>query len=148
MKKLKTIFFLMFYLIIIVALVIIVAENFAFFSTKQSLVFNLKYRIYNLPPIHTGLFIFGAFVVGYFFAYVNGLFLRFQTSRTVKLLNTRMKVQLAELSSLRKEVEFLHRNPAKKPEAPKKEEKKVEKVAEEPKAEPAAEEVKPTVVQN
>lgn len=137
----------MFYLIIIVALGIIVAENFAFFSAKQSLVFNLKYRVYNIPPIHTGLFIVGAFVIGYFFAYVNSLFLRFQTSRTVKLLNTRMKVQLDELSSLRKEVEFLHRNPAKKPDVPKKEEKKVEKAVEEPKAEPVAEEVKPAVVQ-
>ncbi len=147
MKKLKTIFFFMFYLIIIVALVILVAENSNFFMSKQSLVFNLKYKSFTIPAIHTGLFILGAFAIGYFFAYVNSLFLRFQTSRTVKLLNTRMKVQLDELSSLRKEVEFLHRNPAKKPDVPKKEEKKVEIVVEELKAEPAAEEIKPAVVQ-
>lgn len=140
MNKLK----IMFYFILIVALGIIVAENFAFFSAKQPLVINLKYRVYNIPAIHTGLFIFGAFVIGYFFAYINGLFLRFQTSRTVKILNTRMKVQLDELSSLRKEVEFLHRNPSKKPDVP----KKVEKVVEEPKAEPAVEEVKQAVVQS
>jgi hypothetical protein len=114
---------------------------------KQNLVFNLKYKSFTIPAIHTGLFILGAFAIGYFFAYVNSLFLRFQTARTVKILNARMKVQLDELSSLRKEVEFLHRNPAKKPDVPKKEEKIVEKTVEQPKAEPLAEEVKPAVVQ-
>lgn len=147
MKKLKTIFVFMFYLIILAALVILVIENSGFFMAKQNLVFNLKYKSFTIPAIPTGLFILGAFVLGYFFAYVNSLFLRFQTSRTVKILNARMKVQLDELSSLRKEVEFLHRNPAKKPDVPKKEEKKVEVVVEESKAEPVAEEINPAVVQ-
>ena len=84
-------------------------------------------------------------MVGYFFAYVNGLFLRFQTKKTVKTLNARMKVQLDELTSLRKEVEFLQRNPARKTEPPKKE--KEEKKAEETAAEPVANEMEQAAVQ-
>lgn len=135
------------YLILIVALAILVAENFAFFSTKQALVFNLKYKVYNIPAIPTGLFIFGAFVIGYFFAYINGLFLRFHTNRTVKTLNVRMKAQLSELSSLRKEVEFLQRNPVKKPEPPKKEKEREEQKVE-AKSEPATEVNSQAAVQN
>ncbi len=136
------------YLVLIIALAILVAENFAFFSAKQALVFNLKYKVYNLPAIPAGLFIFGAFVVGYFFAYINGLFLRFHTNRTVKTLNARMKAQLAELASLRKEVEFLQRNPAKKAEPPRKEkdEQPVETKSE--KTEPAADVISQAVAQN
>ena len=117
MNKLK----IMLYFILFVALVIVVAENFKYFSTSQSLVFNLKYKSWTIPPIPTGLFVFGAFVLGYFFAYVNGLHIRFQTNKTVRTMNARMKVQLDELSSLRKEVEFLQRNPSRTPAPAKKE---------------------------
>ncbi len=141
MNKLKYLF----YFILIVALAILVIENPAFFMEKNALVFNLKFRSLAIPAIPTGLFILGAFVVGYFFAYVNGLFLRFQTKKTVKTLNARMKVQLDELSSLRKEVEFLHRNPARKAEAPKKE--KEEKTVEAVKEEPVAKEMEQAPVQ-
>lgn len=133
------------YVILIAALAILVIENPAFFMEKNALVFNLKFRIFNIPAIPTGLFILGAFVLGYFLAYVNSLFLRFQAKKTVKTISARMKVQLDELTSLRKEVEFLQRNPARKAEPPKKE--KEEKKAEETAVEPAANEMEQAAVQ-
>lgn len=133
------------YVILIVALAILVIENPAFFMEKNALVFNLKFRLFNIPAIPTGLIILGAFVVGYFLAYVNSLYLRFQAKKMVKTINARMKVQLDELMSLRKEVEFLQRNPARKAELPKKE--KEEKKAEETAVEPAANEMEQAAVQ-
>ncbi len=141
MNKIKYLF----YFILIVALAILVIENPGFFMEKKALVFNLKFRSFAIPAIPIGLFILGAFVIGYFMAYVNGLFLRFHAKKTVKTMNARMKVQLDELSSLRKEVEFLQRNPAKKAEAPKQE--KEEKKAEETSTEPAASDMEQAAVQ-
>ena len=106
MSKIKMVF----YFIIVVALAVIVAENHIFFSTPQALNINLKYKFYTLPAIPNGLYMLGSFIIGCLFFYVKSLMLRFQTKKTVKYLNARMKVQLDELSSLRKEIEFLHRN--------------------------------------
>jgi hypothetical protein len=131
MNKIKYLF----YIIVLVALGVLVYQNREFLIFPRQAIYidlhYLKMGKFIIPGIPTVLYILGAFAIGYFFAFINGLFLRFQTNRTVKTMRTRMKVQLDELSSLRKEVEFLHRNPARTAPAPsKKEEPKTETKAE------------------
>lgn len=133
------------YFIVILAIVIIVIENPAFFMEKKGLVFNLKFWSYSIPAIAVGLFILGAFVIGYFLAYMNSLFVRFQSKRSVKILNGRIKAQFEELTAIKKELEFFRKNPGKKQEPSAKEE---DVKADEKTAEPLAEDMKQAVAQS
>lgn len=107
MKKFKIVLFFL----VIIALIILIAGNFTFFSTKQSLQINLlnKY-IYKFPAIYNGLYLLGCFMVGILLTLFMTLMSRFKSKKEIDLLKEKVTSQLDRIASLKKEVEFLKRN--------------------------------------
>lgn len=106
MKKFKIAFFFL----LLAAMGIMIWGNWTFFSTKQSLEVNLIYKVYTIPAIENGLYLLGFFLAGYLFASFSGLMTRFHAKKEISTLTETVKSQRENLSSLKKEVEFLQRN--------------------------------------
>lgn len=126
MRKLK----ILFYLIILLFLTIIVASNATYFISMTTLDFNIylplfewpvkfyKKVVFTVPPVATGVYFLGCFVVGALFIYIKTLIVRFQSSRQIKALENDNRLNQTKIADLKKEVDFLQRN-ASKPSPPK-----------------------------
>jgi uncharacterized integral membrane protein len=103
MKKIKIIF----YLLLIICVGIIVYQNWDnYFEVKSVLNINLKFWTYSLPAVSNAVFFLGCFIIGYFFAWIAGLFGKFKAANSIKELNNTINAQQDKISTLRSELSY------------------------------------------
>ena len=88
---------------------LIIAQNWAFFKTENSLLINLFFVEYATPLLANAVFFVAFFFIGLLVSYFFGLFKHYKDAKTIKVLRAKETTLVDAVSSLENQLTALKR---------------------------------------